>query len=69
MLKAGIWILRPDYIAEYLMQEPVPPASKFVIPEVHKLNEEDSETYENASNKKRKAEDVRPSQRSKRSRK
>ena len=37
---ADIWILKPEYIAEYLMQDPPPHPRKYLIPEAVKILEE-----------------------------
>ena len=37
--KDNVWCLKPDYIAEYLMQEPPPPPQKYLLRELATLVE------------------------------
>ena len=63
---SGIWVLRPDFIAEYLTQDPTPPTLKYVVQEVQKLTGGETNAVDS---KKRKIEDERSSQKTKRTRK
>ena len=38
---AGIWLVKPDFIAEFLMQDPEPHPGRFLIPEAIALNRGD----------------------------
>ena len=51
----NVWCLKPDYIAEYLMQEPPPPPQKYLLPEMAKLAEPDRPV--SSQSRKRKGED------------
>lgn len=66
---AGIWVLRPDYIVDYLTIDPPPPTLKYVIPEVQKLMESAAKISNSNEPKKRKKLDETSSQKMKRSRK
>ena len=65
---SGVWILRPDYIAEYLTQDPPPPTLKYVISDAQQPMDSPAQTLQSDS-KKRKNDDDRLSQRTKRSKK
>ncbi|KAK3750779.1 hypothetical protein QZH41_015324 [Actinostola sp. cb2023] len=52
---AGIWLVKPDYIAEFLMQDPEPHPGRFLIPEAAKLNQSESNT---SVQRKRKGDDL-----------
>lgn len=41
LYNAGIWLVKPDYIAEFLMQNPEPHPGRYLIPEAAKLNQAD----------------------------
>lgn len=51
----NVWCLKPDYIAEYLMQDPPPPPQKYLLPEIAKLAEPDGPV--SSQSRKRKGED------------
>jgi len=69
LYSAGIWVLRPDYIADYLTQDPPPPIQKFVVSEVQKLMETESKDDTSTDTKKRKNDEDISSQNLKRTRK
>ena len=69
LYSAGIWVLRPEYIADYLMQEPPPPTLKYVITEVQKLIETEATHNRSSDTKKRKNEEDKSSQKMKRTKK
>ena len=51
----NVWCLKPDYIAEYLMQDPPPLPQKYLLPEIAKLAEQDRPV--SSQSRKRKGED------------
>lgn len=69
LYSAGIWVLRPDYIVDYLTLEPPPPTLKYVIPEVQKLIEAEAKIDNPNESKKRKTIEGASSQKVKRTRK
>jgi len=50
----GVWCLKPDYIAEYLMQEPPPRPQRYQVPELTALAE--SSKAVSSQSKKRKGD-------------
>ncbi len=67
---AGIWVLRSEYLMDYLLQDPAPPMLKYIAKEVQKLSEMETSpfletTYTDA--KKRKTSDPFSAPKTKRS--
>ena len=54
---AGIWILKPEYIADYLILQPKPPTFDYVLEEVNAFDELSGSAM---SRRKRKASEVPP---------
>jgi len=62
---SGIWILRPDFISDYLTLFPTPSTIKYILPEAKTLTDESQNAMTPG---KRKTSEAAPSQRAKRSR-
>lgn len=37
LYNAGVWLVKPDYIAEFLMHDPEPHPGRYLIPEAARL--------------------------------